>query len=105
VSDDDEGCLPRASACLVRLATAGLFTARQGGMTMQFRVYLRVDDFQELGRPRWEGDPSRDRRELHLTLGEDVHLVLREQAAMSLAGTLAAVTNIEDRHRGEGHGR
>ena len=52
VSDDDEGCLPRPFACLIRLATAGLFAAKQGGVIMQFRLYLRVDDFQELGRPR-----------------------------------------------------
>jgi hypothetical protein len=62
---------------------------------MQCRVYLRVDDFQELGRPRWEGDPSRERRELHLTVGEDVHLVFREQAAMSLAGILASITKTD----------
>jgi hypothetical protein len=72
----------------------------------RFRLYLEVEHLHELTRPRWT--VNRDRRELHVGLG-DVHLLLSEEVAVSLAGQLTVMTaDLETQgrpHDGNGGGQ
>jgi hypothetical protein len=60
-------------------------------VTTRFRLYLHIDELQDLGRPRWDsGYDHENHRELHLAVG-DVRLVFSEPVARCLREMLAAI--------------
>jgi hypothetical protein len=62
-------------------------------VTLRFRLYLHVDDLEDLSRPRWEPYSGHGKhRELHVGIG-DVQLVMSEPVASSLREMLAVIVN------------
>ena len=52
---------------------------------MRVRVLVEVRVPEEVSRPRWDG------RDWHLTLAEQVHIVLSQEATATMTAYLAAV--------------